>query len=128
MGVCTYEFQIHHRADLTQISAEKDIVRELIFMEKHNFNIIEYTLCSNIFEKYFNVHIARIIYRKVRHLRAEAKSVFHKAMCGTSEFHYGFREVQPQEGHFEEGGRQLKRTEVVVPMGKEARVVFFSKV
>lgn len=53
-GMCTYvSFKIHHRADSTQIPAEKDIVRELIFMEKHNFNIIRYTLCSNLFEKYF---------------------------------------------------------------------------
>lgn len=54
--------------------------------------------------------------------------MFHKAMCGTSEIYEGFREVHPEEGHFEEGGRQVKRSEVVVPMGKEARVVFFSKV
>lgn len=53
--------------------------------------------------------------------------MFHKAMCGTSEIHYGFREGQPQQGHFEEGCK-VKRTEVVVPMGKGGRVVFFSKV
>lgn len=77
-GTCTYvSFKIHHRADSTQIPAEKDIVRELIFMEKHNFYIIKNTRCCNFFEKYFNnVHIVRIIYRKVRHLRTEAKSVF----------------------------------------------------
>lgn len=33
-GTCTYVcFKIHHRADSTQIPAEKDIVRESIFME-----------------------------------------------------------------------------------------------
>lgn len=33
-GTCTYvSFKIHHRADSTQIPAEKDIVRESIFME-----------------------------------------------------------------------------------------------
>lgn len=53
-GMCTYvSFKICHRADSTQIPAEKDIVRELIFMEKSNFNIRKYTLCSNLFEKYF---------------------------------------------------------------------------
>lgn len=51
-GMCTYvSFKIHHRADSTQIPTEKDIVRESIFMEKHNFNIIKYVLCSHLFEK-----------------------------------------------------------------------------
>lgn len=53
-GMCTYvNFKIHHWADSTQVSAEKDMVRELVFMGKHNFNIIKHTLCSNRFEKTF---------------------------------------------------------------------------
>lgn len=50
--MCTYVyFKIHRWADSTQIPAEKDIVRELVSMGKHNFNIMKYTLCSNWFEK-----------------------------------------------------------------------------
>lgn len=51
-GMCTnVSFKIHHRADSTQIPIEKDTVREAIFKEKHNFNIIKCTLCSHLFEK-----------------------------------------------------------------------------
>lgn len=60
--MCTYvNFKIHQWADSTQISAEKDIVRELVFMGKHNFNITS-ILCAviDLRSNLNNVHIARI--------------------------------------------------------------------
>lgn len=71
-----------------------------------------------------NVQIATIFYGKVRHLRAEAKSMFYKAACGTSEFHYGLRQAQHQEGRLELGWQKSKEHGVVVPMVKEVKAAF----
>lgn len=45
-----FEFQDSLQGWLA-ILTENNIVKELIFMEKHHFNILKYTLCSNLFEK-----------------------------------------------------------------------------
>lgn len=75
-----------------------------------------------------NVPIASIVYGKIRHLRAEAKSVFHKAACGTSEVHYGLTHIQHQKGHFDLRWQKREEDGMVVPMRKEVRAVFSCKV
>lgn len=100
-------------------------------MEKHEakINITKYTMCSNLFVHSSNhVQIAGIFYEKVRHVRAEAKSLFHKAGCGTSEIHYGLREEQHREDHSKLEWGRSEDNGGGCASGKGKRMVFSSKV
>lgn len=98
-------------------------------MERHEakINITKCTMCSDLFVHSSNhVQIAGVFYEEARHARAEAKSLFHKAGCGTAEIHYGLREEQHRDDHskleWDEGvggrGGGVKTMQVVVPMSK----------
>lgn len=67
-------------------------------------------------------------YEKVRHVRAEAKSLFHKAGCGTSEIHYGLREVQHREDHSKLEWRRSEDKGGGCANGKGKKMAFSSKV
>lgn len=61
-------------------------------------------------------------------MRAEAKSSFHEVGCGTSEIHYGLREVQHWEDHSKLKWGRSEDSEGGCANGKGKRMVFSSKV